>query len=140
MNSEIKAKTFNGVDKFIFQAFQGLPTREVSDELHSAIYRAAAFRRSWKYVYILTGILAVAFIFSLWHLYTRSVEVDTFSTLRAIADTFDLSMDSVADSARAVLGALPIQASILAILNLIALIFMTFVLQSFSRVQEQFKV
>lgn len=132
--------TSDRMDKFLFQAFQNLPSHEVPDELHTAMYRAAAFRRTWKYVSILTSTLAVAFLFSLWHLYTRTVQVDTFSALRAIADTIDLSMDSIVDSAKMLLDALPTQAVILSLLNFTALIFMAFLLHSFSRVQHEFKM
>jgi hypothetical protein len=128
------------MDKFLFQAFQSLPNTEVSDSLHASIFRAAAFRRSWRYVTVLTVVLGLVSLFSFWHLYTRAVDVEAFSTVRAIATSFDLSMDSIADSAKMLLDALPIQAIVITLLNFAAFVFMIMLSRSFSRIQKQFNM
>lgn len=128
------------MDKFLYQAFQNLSTEEVPNELHASIFRAAAFRRSWKYASFLTGVTALAFIFSLWHVYTRSMEIETFSAIKAIVGTIDLNVDSLADSARTLVDFLPVQAIVITLLNLTALVFMVFLMRSFSRLQAQFRM
>ena len=126
------------MDKLLFQAFQNLPGYNVSDELHAKILRAAMFRKYRNYVIYLTIMLLVAFAFSLWHFYTRSVDNELPFTLKIIWDTLDLSVDSLVYSAKTLVDALPVQALVLTILNFVALAFMALVLRSFSRIQEQF--
>lgn len=128
------------MDKFLFQAFQNLPVAEVSSEMHAAIFRAAAFRRSWRYVSYLTIILGTTFFLSLWHVYTRSVDIESLSAIKAVANTIDLSLDSITDSAKALFDFLPLQAILLSLLNFVAFVFMAFLLRSFSRLQTQFKM
>lgn len=124
----------------MLQAFQNLPTREVPNELHAAIVRAAAFRRFWKYVIVLTIVIGLAFLLSLWHLYTRIVEIEAFTSIRAVADTLDPTFDSILDSFKTIVDFLPTQTIAITLLNFIALIFMTLVLRSFSRLEAQFKM
>lgn len=128
------------MDKFLLQAFQNLPTTEVSSELHAAIFRAAVFRRSWRHVSYLTVILGVTFFLSLWHVYSRSVDIESFSALRAVANTLDMSLDSLTDSAKALFDFLPLQAIAISLLNFIAFVFMAFLMRSFFRLQTQFKM
>lgn len=128
------------MDKFLLRAFQSLPETQVPNDLHAAIFRAAAFRRSWKYVSMLTLVIGLAFVFSIWHLYTRTIEIDALSSLKSIWGSLDLTLDSIIDSAQSLIDSLPVQSIIITMLNLIALIFMTFIFRSFSRLQEQFKM
>lgn len=128
------------MDKFLLQAFQNLPMTSVSDELHAAVFRAAIFRRSWRYVSYLTIILGITFFLSIWHVYTRSVDIESLSAIKAVANTIDLSLDSFSDSAKALFDFLPLQAIALSLLNFIAFVFMAFLLRSFSRLQTQFKM
>lgn len=128
------------MDKFLLKAFQSLPSIEVPDELHSAIFRAAAFRRSWKYVSLLTVIIGLTFVFSLWHLYTRIIDTEALSSLGALFNSLDFSFNSIADSIRALIDFLPIKSITLSLLNLTSLIFMMFLMRSFAKLQTQFKI
>lgn len=133
------AQISNGMDKFLLQAFQSLPDSKVPSELHAAVFRAAAFRRSWKYVSALTFAIAFAFSFSLWHLYTRIIDIQLLSSLKAITATFELSWVSFMDTVGMLADTLPLHSIIIVLLNFVALIFMMFVLRSFMRLQSQFQ-
>lgn len=128
------------MDKFLLKAFQNLPAYEVPNELHARILRSVIFHRSWKYVWFLTVLLAVMFVFSLWHLYTRGVETESAFTIQTVLDTVELNSASITDSFRTLADTLPIQPIAISLFNLVALIFMAIVLRSFSKIQHQFRI
>lgn len=128
------------MDKFLINAFKMLPSRKVPDELHASIMRAAMFQRSWRYARILTLVLGVMFVLTLWNLYSRSVETESIFTIRTVFDTWDPTFDSIVDSLRTLFENLPVQAIMIMAFNFVALVFMMFVLNSFNRIQEQFRL
>lgn len=126
------------MDKFILQAFKNLPEADIPDSLHSAVLRAVIFRRVWNYVSVLTFIISLTFLFSLWHMYTRVLEVDTIPALKAVASTLEFNISSITDSISTLFEFLPIQSIMLSMLNFLALIFMVFLLRSFMRLGNEF--
>lgn len=127
------------MDKFLLKAFQNLSDIEVPDELHASIFQAATFRRYRKYTFMVTSLIAVTFLFSLWDVYTRMAEINAVSVIKAVIGAFELNLDSAADSARTLFQFLPIQSIILLTLNLTAFVFMIFLLRAFTRLQDRFK-
>lgn len=126
------------MDKFLLQAFQNLPDAQLPAGLHAAAVRAVAFRRYRKYAVWLMCLVTVTFIFSLWHVYTRLVEADALSVVKAVVGTFELSFDSITDSIETLVRFLPVQSLILLTLNFVTFVFMFFLLRSFSRLQNRF--
>lgn len=127
------------MDKFLLKAFQNLQDVDVPGSLHVTTLRAADFWRYRKYAFILTGLVAATFCFSLWHLYTRMIEADALSVIKAVGSTFEFSFDSLVDSIKTLFQFLPIQSIILFILNLTTFGFMVFLLRVFARLQGRFK-
>jgi len=85
-------------------------------------------------------VITLSFLLSFWHLYTRTLEIQTFTSIKAVVDTFDPTFTSILDSIKTIADFLPIQSLTITLLNFIALIFMTLVLRSFSRLEAQFKI
>jgi hypothetical protein len=128
------------MDKNLYTAFKKLTDTIVPATLHNATYRAVIFLRYKRYIKIAIILTAGTFLFSLWHVYTKLIEVDAVSIFKSIVSTFELSIDSIFDSFETAFEFLPIQAIILSMLNLIALVCALFVAQTFTQFQRQSEV
>ncbi|MEN9613912.1 MAG: hypothetical protein RLZZ347_219 [Candidatus Parcubacteria bacterium] len=122
---------------YLHNAFKKLPDTAVPTALHNATYRAVMFLKYRRYLKIAIALTAVTFLFSIWHVYTKLIETDALSVIQAIANTIDLTFDSIYDSFSTAFEFLPIQALILSTLNLLALICAIFFAQTFTRFQQQ---
>jgi hypothetical protein len=98
------------------------------------------FWRYRKYIIIATSLVAITFLFSLWHVYTRMMEAQTISTIKALLGSFELSLDSITDSLETAFDFLPIQSIVLSTLNLITLVFAIFFFHTFSKLQSRLEI
>lgn len=128
------------MDNFLYQTFQRLAEAEVPASLHDSTYRAAIFWRYKRYVLYATSLVAVTFIFSLWHLYTRTIETDIILSTRAILSTVELSADSIMDALETFFQILPTQAITLTILNFGILATSLYLLHALNILQGKFGV
>lgn len=128
------------MDKFIYNAFQNLPETAVPQSLHASIVRATLFRRVFKYITVLTIVVAFTFVVSIFHLHTRMLETESLLTIKAVIGTLDFSLDSIFDSLGTLFEFLPVQAIILSFLNFVALVFMILLMSSFMRLKGKFAV
>jgi hypothetical protein len=125
------------MDKYLFHAFEKLTDTEAPRSVHLATIRDVSLKRYRAYGLVITVFFSGSFLYSIWHIYNRLVEIDVLTVLSSIGITFEPSLNSIWYSLQTLVQFLPIETIILSILNLASLLFMISLIRSFDRFQKK---
>lgn len=123
------------MDDLLYKIFKALPNEPAPNGIHRATMRRVLFLRSYKMMAIVAAVVSASFLFSLWHLYVRLIEIDFLSTAKMIFSSFEFDVDSIIEAFHSVVDFTPVGAATLAFLNFIVLVFVLYLLNTFKRMQ-----
>ena len=123
------------MDKFLYEIFKTIPDEQTPGHLHTATMKRVLFSRLQHIAVAIAVVASVSFVFSLWHLYAKMIELDFIATARLVASSLEFDMASITDAFSSMAAFTPINAVVFAFLNFIAFGFSLYLVRTFKRMQ-----
>ena len=121
------------MDKFLYTIFASLPDQLTPERFHRATVDRILLLRLQKTTFAITIVTGVGFVFSLWHLYARMIELDFITTTQLVFSTLEFDLDSLVDALRTMASFTPVSALTFSFFNFIVFGFSLSIVRMFKQ-------
>lgn len=115
---------------------RALPNQEIPQGLHGKIMRRIIFIRLRKSAIIMLSFLTLNLIILAWHIWTTTIERETFSVISAMFEGFEMSVSFFKNFADTLLQTVPVVSLTVFIGNIVVMVYIIYLTIKFPNLSE----